>query len=332
MISITARSLKNGCRPGGCPPPEQKEETDMKLIRIAFLITTLVALQAPAQTNQSSPKPASNLPPGLVNPSTPAPPPVMPERGKFSYAIGMNLANSFKSQSVDVDVNALAAGITDILASNSTRITLDEMTNTLKQLSGALRAKAQEKMEKEAAENKSKGDEFLAKHAKLDGVISLTNGIQYKVITNGTGNRPQPTDTVTVSYRGTLIDGTEFDKNDLFRARLKGGVIKGWSEILPMMKVGSKWEVVIPSDLAYGKRSMGAKIGPNSVLIFEIELLSIVPPAPPAVAPAAPTSVMRPAAANAAPAATTTTPVVSGQIIKVPSAEGFNMPPAPPEK
>src|SRR5208283_6219295 len=99
----------------------------------------------------------------------------------------MNLANSFKSQSVDVDVNALAAGISDILASNSTRITLDEMTNTLKQLSGALRAKAQEKMEKEAAENKSKGDEFLAKHAKLDGVISLTNGIQYKVITNGTG-------------------------------------------------------------------------------------------------------------------------------------------------
>jgi FKBP-type peptidyl-prolyl cis-trans isomerase FklB len=196
-----------------------------------------------------------------------------------------------------------------------------EAQEVLRQLQRALPAKL-------AAENKAKGEAFLAKNGKVPGVTTLPNGIQYKVLKEGSGAMPKTNDSVIVSYKGSLIDGTVFDQNEHFTTPVTGRTIKGWSEILPLMKTGAKWEVTIPSDLAYGMRAP-PKIGPNAVLVFDMELLSISEPpsAPkPAPAPASPPHAalvnpppFTPGGPPAPPGATT--PVVSGQIIKVPSAE-----------
>ncbi len=300
----------------------------MKFIRNALWMTTLLALQATAQPAQPTARPTQNVPPGLLTmpPKGPSTPPQMPDKDKMSYAIGMSVANSIKHQELTVDVDTIATAMKDVLSAKPTRLTTQEMGETLKQLNEALKAKAMAvreeqklKMEKEAAENKIKGGEFLAGNAKLDGVKSLPNGLQYKVIKDGAGPMPKSDDTVTVSYKGKLIDGTQFDQNEHFTTPVTGRTIKGWLEILPMMKVGSKWEVFIPPDLGYGAQGAGQRIPPNSVLIFEMELLSVVQGAakPPGLT-AIPST---PPAAKPAPPVSSGTPVVSGQIIKVPSAE-----------
>jgi FKBP-type peptidyl-prolyl cis-trans isomerase FklB len=164
-----------------------------------------------------------------------------------------------------------------------------------------LRAKQEEKNKIIGEKNKKEGAEFLTENAKKSGVITLPSGLQYKVLTDGTGPSPKSNEVVTVNYRGTLIDGTEFDssyKRGQAYTTSVMGVVKGWTEALQMMKVGSKWQLFIPSDLAYGTRAGGPNIGPNAVLIFEVELLGIRPPTPPPG----------------------TQPVTS-DIIKVPSAE-----------
>jgi FKBP-type peptidyl-prolyl cis-trans isomerase FklB len=203
----------------------------------------------------------------------------------------------------------------DVLEGKPTRVTDAELKDTMKQFSQAMPGWV-------ATKNKTKGDEYLAKNKLATGVTALPNGLQYKVIKEGTGEMPKTNETVIVSYKGTLVDGTVFDQNEHFSTPVTGRTIKGWSEILPMMKTGSKWEVVIPPDLGYGPRGTRG-IGPNSVLIFEMELLSIAPPAPPAPPntnrPAA--TIPHPAPPGAGATASTTTPVVSGQIIKVPSAD-----------
>jgi len=245
----------------------------------------------------------------------------MPDKDKISYAIGFNIGSTIKKDRFDVDVDTLANAMKDVLAGRPTRLTEKEVEETIKQLQHALPAFV-------AAFNKTNGEAFLAKNAKAPGVKTLTNGLQYKVLKEGSGPMPKPTDTVNVNYKGSLIDGTVFDQRDNFNAPVTGRTIKGWSEILPLMKTGSKWEVTIPSDLGYGVSGNGARgpqrIGPNTVLIFDMELLSIAaPPKAPAATPA-PASNQAPAPAlhPAPPApATTTTPVVSGQIIKVPSAD-----------
>jgi FKBP-type peptidyl-prolyl cis-trans isomerase FklB len=251
------------------------------------------------------------MPPGLM-PGTPTTPPVMPEKDKLSYAIGFNIAGSIKRDQLDVDVDTIATGMKDVLAGRPTRFNEKEVKEIMTQFQGAMRAKMAADREKQLTESKAKGEEYLAKNAKDPAVKTLPNGLQYKVIKEGTGDMPKPTDSVTVSYKGSLIDGTVFDQKDVFPTPVTGRTIKGWSEILPLMKTGSKWEVVIPSDLGYGSRG-NQKIPPNSVLIFEMELLSITAP-PPAPAPGSHVG------APPAPAGTTT-PVVSGQIIKVPSAD-----------
>jgi FKBP-type peptidyl-prolyl cis-trans isomerase FklB len=227
-----------------------------------------------------------------------------------------------------VDIDTIATAMKDVIAGRPTRMTDDEVKATMRDFQGAMRAKMTADREKEAAENKAKGDEFLAKNSKADGVKTLPNGLQYKVLTDGDGPMPKTNDTVTVSYKGSLIDGTVFDHNDHFTTPVTGRTVKGWSEILPLMKTGSKWEVTIPPELGYGPRGFPPKIGPNSVLIFEMNLLSIAPP--PTNTPAKPASpAARPGTAglgsNSIPPSppATSTPVVSGQIIKVPSAEGL---------
>jgi FKBP-type peptidyl-prolyl cis-trans isomerase FklB len=260
------------------------------------------------------------MPPGLVRPPGPKEPaPEMPDKDTLSYFIGMSVGTSIKKQELTVDVDTIAAAIKDVLSGRQTRFSEAEFTKIQRQLGGALRAKMmaqrqveQAKMEKEGAENKAKGDAFLATNATQPGVKTLSDGIQYKVITDGTGPIPGPHDTVTVSYKGSLIDGTVFDQNEKFTTPVTGRTIKGWSAVLQQMKVGSKWQVFIPPAVGYGPRGFPPKIGPDTTLIFDMELLS---DSPPAIASASPPS------SHVPPSPSSSTPVVSGQIIKVPSAD-----------
>lgn len=250
------------------------------------------------------------------NPGTP---PVMPSKDKLSYAIGMYMGNSFKRDHLDIDLDTFLAGVKETLAGTTGRMNETEMRSTLQQLNMAMRYRMQhereEAMAKQGATNKIAGEAFLAKHATEEGVQKLPSGIEYKVLKEGSGANPKPTDTVVVAYKGTLINGTEFDHNDSFKTPVTGRIIRGWSEILPMMKVGSKWEVAIPPDLAYGKNPAGPKIPPESVLIFDIELKAINNSG-------TPTAAMQPPMPSfASRNSSTAQPVVSGQIIKVPSAD-----------
>lgn len=276
----------------------------------------LLPLAVIAQTNKpqtTAPTAPPAKPPGAVAvPPKPAST-EMPSKDKVSYAIGMNIGNGLKHQEIDVDVDTLATAIKDILAGKPARLSDKESGEVLTQLRVAMQAK------KEAQETT-----FLAQFAKSAGVTTLSNGLEYKVIKEGDGAMPKENDTVTVAYRGTLSNGTEFDHNDDFKTPIRGRIIQGWQKILPLMKVGSKWQVAIPSSLGYGPRGFPPKIPGNSVLLFDLELKSITPGAPtlPPIS-AAPPATSKPAAPAPAapPAASQATPVVSGEIIKVPSAD-----------
>lgn len=181
----------------------------------------------------------------------------MPSKEKTSYAIGMSVGSSIKRQEIEVDPDALFAALKDAIAGNTNHMSEQEMRKTLQDLGAAVRYKTQEaqreKMQKEGAENKAKGDAFLASNAKVEGVKTLPDGLQYKVIKEGSGELPKTNESVIVNYKGTLIDGTPFDArtNQTFAMNGKG-VIKGWADVLPMMKPGAEWQVFIPGDLAYG--------------------------------------------------------------------------------
>jgi len=225
-------------------------------------------------------------------------PPVSKE--KVSYAIGVNIGGNFKRQDVDVDFDQLLSGIKDAVA-GAPKVTEAEVRETLMQFQQEMMAKQQEKRRQLGEKNKAEGEKFLAENKTKPGIITLTNGLQYKVITEGTGETPKPDSVVEVNYRGTLIDGTEFDASRPGQPlnRAVTGLIKGWQEALMRMKTGSKWELYVPSDLGYGEFGQGAKIGPNAALIFDMELIAVKapPPPPPAAAP------------------------LTSDIIKVPSAE-----------
>jgi FKBP-type peptidyl-prolyl cis-trans isomerase FklB len=199
------------------------------------------------------------------------------QKDKVSYAIGLDVANSLKKNELDVDPDILTSAIKDVLSNSKLRMTDQEAKETLMALQKDRQAKQQERNKVLGEKNKKEGDAFLAKNKKLEGVKTLQSGLQYKVITEGKGKSPKASDTVTVNYAGTLIDGTEFDssyKRGQPATFPVGGVIKGWTEALQLMKEGSKWQLVIPADLAYGEQGRPG-IPPNSVLIFEVELISI---------------------------------------------------------
>ncbi|MGA9882162.1 MAG: FKBP-type peptidyl-prolyl cis-trans isomerase [Candidatus Acidiferrales bacterium] len=200
------------------------------------------------------------------------------DKQKESYALGMNLAQRMKEQPVDLDRNALVQGFKDELAGGKMQLTDDEASVELKQLSAEADANAKKNEQAAGEANMKEGEDFLAANKTKEGVKVLPSGLQYKVEKEGTGPKPTAADTVVCNYRGTFIDGKEFDssyKRGQPATFPVGGVIKGWTEALQLMPVGSKWELFIPSDLAYGPRGAGGVIGPNSTLIFEVELLSI---------------------------------------------------------
>ncbi len=200
------------------------------------------------------------------------------EKEKISYIIGMDIGNNFKKQGVEVDPDLLATGIKDALSGAKPQLSEQEAREVMTSFEKQMRAK-QEAMRQTAAEkNKKEGEQFLAQNKRKEGVITTASGLQYKILKPGAGKKPEATDTVTVDYRGTLIDGTEFDSS--YRRGQPATfevnkVIRGWTEALQLMPVGSKWQLFIPPDLAYGDRGAGQQIGPNATLIFEVELISI---------------------------------------------------------
>lgn len=197
---------------------------------------------------------------------------------KAAYALGVDIAESFKKQGIKLDSNNIIQGLKDGLSGNKTAITKAEMTQALNDFKAQLIEKQKKELKVVAGKNKELGDAFLAENKTKQGVITLDSGLQYKVISKGDGAAPKATDKVTTHYRGTLIDGTEFDSS---YSRNKpatfpvNGVISGWTEALQLMHEGDKWQLFIPADLAYGERSVGAKIKPNSTLIFDIELIKV---------------------------------------------------------
>src|SRR5579872_484315 len=210
--------------------------------------------------------------------STAAPLTLKTSKDKFSYALGMKMGANLHKQNVPVDPAIFQRGMKDGLAGGKTLLTDEEAQSAIMDVQKEMREKQQAKMKEEGEENKKTGDAFLAQNKSKDGVKTTADGLQYKVITQGTGPTPTANDTVSVNYRGTLINGTEFDssyKRGQPASFPVSGVIKGWTEALQLMPVGSKYQIFIPSDLAYGERGPGPEIGPNSTLIFEVELLSI---------------------------------------------------------
>jgi FKBP-type peptidyl-prolyl cis-trans isomerase FklB len=232
-----------------------------------MLLGYALAQQTPATTTQ----PSSAA--GSQNAS-----PLATQKDKVSYAIGMNIGNNLHRQSLDVDPKLLQKGLEDAMSGGKTLLSEDEARATLTQLQGEMREKQQAKMQQAGEVNKKEGEAFLATNKTKDGVVTLPSGLQYKVLTPGTGPKPTASDSVVCSYRGTLIDGKEFDssyKRGQPATFPVAGVIKGWTEALQLMPVGSKWQLFVPSDLAYAERGSGPDIGPNATLIFEVELLSI---------------------------------------------------------
>lgn len=195
---------------------------------------------------------------------------------KASYTLGTDLAKNFQQQGLNIDVEALKLGMQDVLNDRPLKLTQEEMDNAVKQVKKALMEKQMAKRQAEAKKNAQKGEAFLAENKNKPGVKITDSGLQYKVINKGKGPSPSENDMITAHYQGALIDGTVFDSSYERGTPLEfemGNVIKGWQEALKMMKAGSKWELYIPAELAYGERGAGKRIPPNSTLVFTVELI-----------------------------------------------------------
>lgn len=198
---------------------------------------------------------------------------------KLGYAIGMNIGMNMKQQQVDVDADQVAAGLKAALKGEKTTLTQEEMAQVLTAFQQEMQMKQMAEMAAEAAKNEKLAQEFLDKNSKLADVVILPSGLQYKVLTAGQGATPSAESTVQVHYRGSLIDGTEFDSSYQRGEPVSfpvNGVIPGWTEALQLMKEGDKWQLVIPPQLAYAERGAPPVIPPNAALVFEVELLKVL--------------------------------------------------------
>jgi len=251
---------------------------------------------ATGQTQGATPKKPATPKTGQSSATTvrkPTPLTLTTPKDKLSYAIGLSIGKTLKRDEADVATSILVRAIKDVLADGKLLLTDQEMQTTLTAFQADIRKKSEMRAEQLAENNKKEGEAFLAQNKTKEGVVVLPSGLQFKVLEEGTGPKPAAADTVVVNYRGTLLNGTEFDSSYKRNQPATFGVtqvIKGWTEALQLMPVGSKWQIFIPSDLAYGPRGAGRDIGPNSTLVFEVELVSVQPKTPtpaPAPAPAA---------------------------------------------
>ena len=244
------------------------------------------AQQTPAATTKTAPAATTPKTPAKTAPAaaakTAAPEALKTRQEKFSYALGMSygtgLGSNLKKQAVEVDPQLVIQGFNDGLTGAKTQLTEKEAQAVLQEVGTEVQKAQRERIEKAGAANKTEGEAFLAANKGKEGVVTLPSGLQYKILTAGTGPKPAAADTVVCNYKGTLIDGKEFDssyKRGQPATFPVNGVIKGWTEALQLMPVGSKWQLFIPPRLAYGERGAGADIGPDATLIFEVELVSI---------------------------------------------------------
>jgi len=200
------------------------------------------------------------------------------QKDKESYSLGYQFGQSLKLQGVDIDLDVYGSGIRDALGGKEPRMKTEEIRATVSELQKRIAAERQKELGEMAVKNLADGKAFLAENGKKEGVKTIPSGLQYKVLAEGSGKTPKATDTVTVHYRGTFSNGIEFDSS-----RGKGepatfqvnGVIPGWTEALQLMKAGAKWQLFIPPELGYGEKGMPPRIQPNSILIFEVELISV---------------------------------------------------------
>ena len=200
------------------------------------------------------------------------------KKEKISYSIGVNIGKNMKTQGIDLDQGLLTQGIKDGLNNSKTAMSDKDMEAAMTSFQQEMMGKMQAKQKVVGEMNVKEGEAFLAANKKKEGVVTLSSGLQYKILKSGDGPKPTKDQTVKCHYRGTLIDGTEFDSSYKRGEPTEfpiGQVIKGWTEALQLMPVGSKWQLFIPSDLAYGPEGRGQTIGPNATLIFDIELISI---------------------------------------------------------
>jgi len=239
---------------------------------------------APATKSQTTPTAKATTAPTAKAHTAPAKSPgtqvLKTPKDKLSYAIGMNLGKGIHKDAVDVDTDLLVQGLRDGLAGGKTLLTDAELRATMMAVQNEMRQKQQAKMQQVGMANLKEGEAFLAANKTKPGVVTLASGLQYKILKEGTGPKPSADDTVVCNYRGTFLDGAEFDssyKRGQPSTFPVSRVIKGWTEALELMPVGSKWQLFIPTELAYGPNGYGADIGPNAALVFDIELLSIQP-------------------------------------------------------
>lgn len=199
------------------------------------------------------------------------------DKDRLSYGIGVSVARNFKKQDTNVDVDLMLKGLKDALSGEKLMLPEKDLRRVMNAYQTEIRQKATLTRRIASEDNKKKGDTFLALNKSKDGVIALPSGVQYKILKTGEGRKPLESDLVMCNYRGSLLDGTEFDATEEGKpANLKlSAMIAGWKETMKLMPVGSKWQIVIPSQLAYGERGVGADIGPNETLIFDVELLAI---------------------------------------------------------
>ncbi len=200
------------------------------------------------------------------------------EKDRVSYSIGMDIGGNLKSQGIDIDPEILAQGLVDTFKGENTKLTQEEFSEAMTNFQKKMMAKQAELQQAASGNNAKEGETFLSENKTKDGVVELPSGLQYIIVSEGSGDSPKATDTVSVHYKGTLIDGTEFDSSYGRGEPAEfpvNRVIPGWTEALQLMKPGAKWQLFIPSDLAYGERGAGKMIGPNSALIFDVELLAI---------------------------------------------------------
>jgi FKBP-type peptidyl-prolyl cis-trans isomerase FklB len=205
-------------------------------------------------------------------------PAIKTQKEKLSYAVGMEMGKGVKAQGLDIDVNMLFAGLKDAILGAKPQLSEAELSTIITGVQEEIRQKQMQMMEQAAVDNKKQGDAFLAENSKKAGVMTLPSGLQYKIIAAGQGKKPVESDTVLCNYTGKFVDGTEFDSSAESKKpvpiELKG-IIPGMREALMLMPIGSKWQIVIPSNLAYGDHGAANVIGPNATLVFEIELVSI---------------------------------------------------------
>ena len=248
-------------------------------ILLASALLTVGARAQNATTQQAPTTPAAETKSQQATPAAgPNAPGLTTQKDKVSYVIGLNVGRGLQRDAIEVDPQLVLRGLEDGLSGGKTLMTDEQMQATFVELQNQVRERMEAKRKQETEANKKEGDAFLAANKAKPGVVTLPSGLQYKIVKEGTGAKPTPDDTVVCNYRGTLIDGKEFDssykRGEPAKFPVKG-VIKGWTEALQLMPVGSKWELFVPPDLAYGERGAGNDIGPNATLIFEVELLSI---------------------------------------------------------